>query len=100
MSRWSEEEIEILKLNISIEEKLTLLPNRSRSAIISKMTYDKPRTQRRVGWSKADKQLLADFYDIENFNDLKQRFPGRTEGSIRAQASRLRKDGWVFNKGD
>lgn len=98
--KWTLEEEEMLRLNLSLEELKTLLPGRTSASIISKKAHMKAFRARRKNWSKVEKQTLVDYYDIESFEDLLARFPTRTEGSIRAQASRLRKEGWIFYQGE
>lgn len=53
---------------------------------------------RRKSWTKLERQILKDNYNIISLYNLLELLPGRTETSITSQVYFLRKRGWTFGK--
>ncbi|KNC91187.1 hypothetical protein [Trabulsiella odontotermitis] len=93
---WSATEKETLisgcREGVSMENLISALPGRTRSAILSVMT--KMGISRRR-WGKKELGILAKYYNAEGVNVI-GRLPGRSESAIRNQAQML---GLVFSAG-
>lgn len=88
---WTEEETEILGMDISIEEMCELLPHRTRKSILNKKSRVRPTGQ--TQWTMDERRILQIYYTEEKENIL-TRLPGRTWDSVRSQVYYLRKRGW------
>lgn len=88
---WTEDEIAILRRNISIEEMCELLPHRTRKSILNKKSRVKPAGQ--TQWTMDERRILQLHYSEEG-EEVMARLPGRTWDSIRSQVYYLRKRGW------
>lgn len=95
---WTEDEIKIIydainegKKAVDIVDKL---PGRNVNAISVKMSRLKGREKRKSGWTHEEREILKKYYKECTTEELLEKLPGRTAGSIRGQVSYLRARGW------
>lgn len=92
---WTKEEISIIQKAIAAGLKSTeiTLPGRSQSAIAAKMSRLRGKNKKQP-WSHEEREILKNFYGEITMNELLEKLPGRTAGSVRGQVSFLRARGW------
>jgi len=90
-SRWGKEEIEILKKyypTTSNKDLLTLLPNRTRRAIINK-AEELGLKKKNIFWSKEEIEILKKHYFSSSWEELTKLLPNRSKNAIRHKAQKL-----------
>ena len=93
---WTKEEMEILEKNYYDlgPTKLTeLLPNRSRSAIISMANFKGLKTKNTSTgerWTEAEEEIIRKYYNTKSAEELVDLLPNRTADSISQHARKLK----------
>jgi hypothetical protein len=94
MTKWTEEEIEILKehyLKTSWDELLKILPNRTYNGIMHKAnrlglyrkSYDQTKSLR---WTDEEIKILKEYYPTASWDELFELLPNHTKGAITSKA--------------
>lgn len=97
--KWTEHEEEIIANHpdASCAELQKLLPNRTASSIIGKRLRMFPNRKQNASWTEEERNLLRQLRrDQElSWKEIYEHFPERSNDSIRAQYSYMRKKQWI-----
>ena len=90
MTLWTEEEEKYLREALRAGKKPAdvKLAGRTQSAISVKMS--RMRYQKQKRWTDRERKILKEFYNNIPMEELLEKLPGRTAGSVRGQVSRLK----------
>lgn len=88
MKPWTQKEINILFLDLSLDEMKELLPGRSRASIAAKKSRMNP--HKNPPWTLEEIRILRDKYGVSTAAEIEALLPLRSSAAIRRKASLLK----------